>query len=98
MAQKKKDAVPKVNRPIAKVVSPRKAIEVDNRTMEIRKLNEIAELIWLPEGLEEGERNARMVRALELYEDLKPVGSAEGMLAAQMVGRTPPPWSACVEL
>ena len=30
--------------------------------------------------------SARILRALDLYEDLKPDGSAEGMLAAQMVG------------
>ena len=36
--------------------------------------------------MEDEDRNARIIRTLELYEGLKPSGSADGMLAAQMVG------------
>jgi hypothetical protein len=61
-------------------------VEADDRTVETRKVNEIAELIWLPNSLDNEDRNARIVRAVELYESLKPADGAESMLAAQMVG------------
>jgi hypothetical protein len=72
--------------PVVETLAVRSVIEADDCAVEFRKLNEIADLLWLPKGLAKAERNIRIVRALELYEDLKPVGSAEGMLAAQMVG------------
>lgn len=56
------------------------------QTYETHKLNEIAQLLYLPESLGEADKNARILRALQLYEELKPEGAAEGMLAAQMVG------------
>lgn len=68
----------KGNRPVSEVLSPRKAVEVGAWTMAVWKLHEMAELIWLHEDFEEGEHNARIVRAMELYEDLKPMGSTEG--------------------
>lgn len=61
-------------------------VEADGRLIEARKLNKIAELIWLPNSLDIEEKNARIVRAVELYESLKPADGAESMLAAQMVG------------
>lgn len=86
MAIKKKDSKPDIECPVAEVLNLREMLKVDTCTVEIRKINEIGELIWLHDNLDVGERNVRVVRALELYEDLKPSGSAEGMLAAQMVG------------
>ncbi|MFG6519377.1 hypothetical protein ACGYLX_18175 [Sulfitobacter sp. 1A13496] len=64
----------------------RAALDAFDQQIETRKLHEIVELLWLPESLSEEEMSARILRALDLYEDLKPVGSAESMLAAQMVG------------
>lgn len=61
-------------------------LETEDRFIEVRKLNEIAELLWLPETLEENDRNARVIRAIDLFEELKPADGAESMLAAQMVG------------
>lgn len=72
--------------PVAQTVAARKLIDAEDKDIELRKANEVAELLWLPDSLEKSDRNARIVRALELFEDLKPQGSAEGMLAAQMVG------------
>lgn len=72
--------------PVAEVLPSSIALDVEGSAIEFRKLNEIGELLWLPSSLGEEERNARIVRALELYEGLKPEGSAEGMLAVQMVG------------
>lgn len=71
---------------MAKLLPHDVVLKSSDVTVEVRKLNEIAELLWLPESLENDERNARIIRALEMYESLKPVGGAEGMLAAQMVG------------
>ena len=86
MAKEEKKSKPKLDHPVVELESPRYALNVDARNIEIRKLQEIADLIWLHESFEEEERNVRIVRALELYENLKPSGSAEGMLAAQMIG------------
>ncbi len=47
---------------------------------------ELEELLLLPFGLEDDDRLARIVRAVELFEELKPQDAAESMLAAQMVG------------
>jgi hypothetical protein len=72
--------------PAHTLVPGRMLITVQDNILEGRKLNEIATLLWLPESLDEDEKNARILRALDLYESLKPVDGAEGMLAAQMVG------------
>lgn len=86
MAKKKKTSNPEFERPVAELASARTSLKFDAETIELRKLHEIAELLWLRKDMEDEDRNARIVRALELYEYLKPSGSAEGMLAAQMVG------------
>lgn len=72
--------------PVNKLYPINALVETDDTTIESRKLNEIADLIWRPKSLPETERNARLVRAIELYESLKPADGAESMLAAQMVG------------
>lgn len=76
----------KVKFPVADLIPAEIVIPVSGKSVEFRKLFEIAELIWLPSNLDEEQRNARIIRAIELYEGLKPKGSAEGMLAIQMVG------------
>ncbi|EAR52134.1 hypothetical protein OG2516_18755 [Oceanicola granulosus HTCC2516] len=89
MARKKKSPEPQTRShklPAAEFLPVEGLLPVDDWTFETRKLNEIAELLWLPESLPEAERNARIMRALEFYEELEPKGAAEGMLAAQMVG------------
>ena len=87
MTKKKNDKNrPSIKRPVANLVPPAAVVNVDDVGLEIRKHDEIVELVWLPASLPEEKRNQRLLRALELYEDLKPSGSAEGMLAAQMVG------------
>ena len=54
--------------------------------IETEKLNEIASLLWLPEGISETQKNARIIRAIDLFESLEPDDGVEAMLAAQMVG------------
>lgn len=75
-----------LNRPVNKLYRVRDAVTTTDLAIESRKISEITELLWLPEQLEEKEKNARMVRAVELFESLKPEDGAESMLAAQMVG------------
>lgn len=72
--------------PVARLLSPDVVLKVDALELEFRKLNEIGELLWLPQDLSEAEKNARVLRALKLYESVKPEGGLEGMLAVQMVG------------
>ena len=72
--------------PVNKLYPVSLFVEADDRTVETRKVNEIAELVWLPNSLDNEEKNARIVRAVELYESLKPADGAKSMLAAQMVG------------
>ncbi len=64
----------------------RKYLEIRELDLETHKMNEVARLIHMPENLSEEKRNARIVRALDLYESLAPSDGLEGMLAAQMVG------------
>jgi len=54
--------------------------------VEVAKLNEIASLLWFPESSSQEERDARIVKALDLFESIKPAEGLETMLAMQMVG------------
>ena len=63
-----------------------KAFEVSDDALLQQKLNEIAQLLWMPEDISDDAKIERVVRALELYESLEPADGAEGMLALQMVG------------
>lgn len=62
------------------------ALGVTERARLALKLQEIAQLLWLPDSLESEEINSRLVRALELYESLALEDGGEAMLAQQMVG------------
>ncbi len=86
MVKKTADKVVIKALPVAKLLKPNVVVKADPLAVEFRKLNEIGELLWLPSGLDEEEKNIRVLRALELYESIKPEGGMEGMLAAQMVG------------
>ncbi|NKB54111.1 MAG: hypothetical protein GKR97_18185 [Rhizobiaceae bacterium] len=57
-----------------------------NEAVELAKINEIAQMLWISPSLSDESKNALIVRAMELYRSLKPEDGAEGMLAAQMVG------------
>jgi hypothetical protein len=41
--------------------------------------------LWIPEGTDEAERNARIKSAIALLQGIKPSDEIEGMLASQMV-------------
>lgn len=54
--------------------------------VEQSKLNEISHLLWLPESLSREDRDAGIVRAIDLFESVKPAEGIEAMLAVQMIG------------
>jgi hypothetical protein len=75
-----------IRRPVNEVLPVSMYITAEDIEIESQKLNEIRDLLWLPGGFSETEKNVRIIRAVELYESLQPTDGAEGMLAAQMVG------------
>ena len=54
--------------------------------VELRKMQDITDLLWLPAHLTRAERDARIVRAADLFESIGPTEGIEAMLALQMVG------------
>lgn len=54
--------------------------------VEVAKLMEILSLINVPPSTGEAQREALHVKAIDLFESLKPADGLEGMLAVQMVG------------
>ncbi|MCZ4368808.1 hypothetical protein [Sulfitobacter dubius] len=72
--------------PSHEVLPVRAYLDVNEVDLETQKMNEIAQLVRLPDSLSKTEQNTRLARALDLYESLAPTDGLEGMLAAQMVG------------
>lgn len=72
--------------PSHEILPVRAYLDVNEVDLETQKMNEIAQLVRVPEGLSKAAQNARLARALDLYEGLAPTDGLEGMLAAQMVG------------
>lgn len=58
----------------------------DSSGVEAVKLAEIMGLTWVPPSLSEFQSDAYYVKAIDLFESLKPTNGIEGMLAMQMVG------------
>ena len=72
-----------------RICDPDKLVEglkLDSEERIARKLQEIVNLLWLPNELSKEEIHARLACAIELYECLAPADGAEAMLAQQMVG------------
>lgn len=72
--------------PAHKMMKPELFATSSGGRVELAKINEIANLLWLPEGLNKADRDARIVKAMDLFESIKPAEGIEAMLAAQMVG------------
>ncbi len=72
--------------PSHEILPVRAYLDVNEVDLETQKMNEIAQLVRLPDGMSKAAQNARLARALDLYEGLAPTDGLEGMLAAQMVG------------
>lgn len=64
----------------------RKLLKVDELRILNDRVNELANLLWRHEGMDEEQTNVRITRAIEHFNSLKPSDGAEGMLAQQMVG------------
>jgi hypothetical protein len=63
-----------------------KVVKTSWIAVEQEKLNEIVSLLWFPEGMDEAAINARIIKAVDLFESIKPADGMEAMLAVQMVG------------
>lgn len=78
--------------PLAERLKPQQLLpysaiaKTDGFAVELAKLGEITKLLWFPAGLSEQEREARIVKALDLFDAIKPTDATESMLAAQMIG------------
>ena len=78
--------------PLEKRLGPHQAIsyaviaKTGGLNVELRKMQEIIDLLCLPAALPREERDARIVRAMDLFENIKPTDGIEAMLALQMVG------------
>ncbi|WP_373089332.1 hypothetical protein [Sneathiella sp.] len=92
---RKKDPTPKA-KPAERALTERlpahqlwpvdKVVKTSWIAVEREKLNEIASLLWLPEDMDEAAKNARIIKAVDLFESIKPADGMEAMLAVQMVG------------
>jgi hypothetical protein len=56
------------------------------KDVERAKLRELMNTIWVPPSASEEERNALLVKAIDMFNDFKVEEAIEGMLAVQMIG------------
>ena len=61
------------------------ALGTDNPCLRRRLIDQVNETLWIPEGLGEDEKLARIASAILLLKGIKPADEIEGMLAVQMV-------------
>jgi hypothetical protein len=54
--------------------------------VERAKLRELMDTIWVPPSASAEERNALLVKAVDMFNDFKVEDGIEGMLAVQMIG------------
>ena len=78
--------------PLSQRLPPHKLARFDSvancseNDFEASKIREIMSLIWMPSSLTDPEREALLVKAIDLFESLEPSDGIEAMLATQMVG------------
>lgn len=68
------------------LVKPGQFISSSGGQVEAAKIQEIAGLLWFQEGISDADRDAKIVKAMDLFASIKPAEGIEAMLAAQMVG------------
>ncbi len=61
------------------------ALGTDNLCLRRRLIDQVNETLWIPEGLGEDQKLARIASAILLLKGIKPADEIEGMLAVQMV-------------
>ncbi len=61
------------------------ATGTDNPELQQRLITQVYDALWLPEGLSDEERMARIQSAISMLQGIRPADEIEGMLATQMV-------------
>ena len=64
----------------------KEATGTDQPHVQQQLINQVCRTLWMPEGLGEDEKSARIQSAISLLQGIKPADEIEGMLAVQMVG------------
>ena len=62
------------------------ATGTDQLHLQQHLIDEVYRTLWIPKGLGEDEKSARIESAISLLRGIKPADEIEGMLAIQMVG------------
>jgi hypothetical protein len=66
-------------------IKPTAASGTNPTNLQVHLAHEVAQTLWLPDGLGEDEAHRRLESAVVMLKRIKPQGILEGMLAAQMV-------------
>ncbi len=61
------------------------ATGTDSPELQQRLISQVYDTLWLPEGLSDEERMARIRSAISMLQGIRPADEIEGMLATQMV-------------
>ena len=72
--------------PAHKMAEAKLFVRTSGDQVEGTKIKEIAGLLWFHDGISDEERDAKIVKAIDLFDSIKPAEGIEAMLAAQMVG------------
>ena len=74
-----------VARKAGRDIEPAAATGTDVIRLQLHRINEVANTLWLTDGLSEDQKMARAKAAIAMLEGIRPQGEVEGLLAAQMV-------------
>ncbi len=66
-------------------IEPAAVTGTDVTHLQLHRVNEVTETLWLPGVLSEDQKKARIDLAIAMLEGIGPQGEIEGLLAAQMV-------------
>lgn len=78
--------------PLDERLPPHRVADVENFSLasaqhvEKAKIKELAHLLWYDPSMSEADRNASLVKAIDLFDSLQPTDGLEAMLATQMIG------------
>lgn len=92
MPKKPATEPPEKTPPVKERLPPFKLPELNDdlpytgKDVERAKLRELMNTIWVPPSASAEERNALLVKAIDMFNDFKVEDGIEGMLAVQMIG------------
>ncbi|MBM2294581.1 hypothetical protein JQX09_21910 [Sulfitobacter pseudonitzschiae] len=86
MTDKRDKNVSKASSNPAQLLAPGVRVDASDDGIRGQRLREVADMVFHLSNASEEDMMAKIARAIELYEDLKPADGLEGMLAIQMVG------------